>query len=107
MRFEQVQDLLKKAIAGFETKNGRQAQLGGHGASFSWETKDKLKKAFGHGKQLIQPELIGVDGEQTNLVIDLRRGISSPVLRMPKGGPFLSDDEITVISKWIKDGCPD
>jgi len=28
-------------------------------------------------------------------------------LRMPKGGPFIPDDQIQIIEDWITQGCPD
>jgi hypothetical protein len=39
-------------------------------------------------------------------VIDLRTGIDSPLLQMPKGGLFIPDDQIQIIEDWITQGCP-
>jgi hypothetical protein len=106
MGFQRIKDILDQGLATWEQQNG-QADLSGHGATFKWDTKDNLLAAVGHGKHLIQPELIGKDGGQTNLVIDLRTGISSPALRMPKGGPFIPDPQVQEIADWITQGCLD
>lgn len=104
--FPRIKDILDRGMAAWEAANGP-ANLAGHGATFKWTTKAELMAAVGHGKRLIQPELVGSDGTKTNLVIDLRTGISSPALRMPKGGPFIPDSEVQEIVDWINQGCPD
>jgi hypothetical protein len=106
MGFQRVKDILDQGIATWEQQNGP-AVLSGHGTTFKWDTKANLLAAFGHGKQLIQPELIGKDGASANLVVDLRTGINSPTLRMPKGGPFIPDAQVQEIVDWISQGCPD
>ncbi len=106
MGFQRVKDILDQGMKAWEDANG-DADLGGHGATFKWDTKANLLAAVGHGKRLIQPELIGNDGAHTNLIVDLRTGISSPALRMPKGGPFIPDPQIQEIEDWINQGCPD
>ncbi|WP_342737099.1 hypothetical protein [Bradyrhizobium sp. B117] len=106
MGFLRVKEILDQGMATWQQANG-EADLSGHGASFKWDTKANLLAAIGHGKRLIQPELIGHDGASTNLVVDLRTGISSPALRMPKGGPFIPDPQVLEIVDWINQGCPD
>ncbi len=106
MGFKRVKDILDQGIATWQQQNG-DADLSGHGASFKWDTKANLLAAIGHGKRLIQPEVIGKDGASAHLVIDLRTGIDSPALRMPKGGPFIPDDQVQEIVDWINQGCPD
>ena len=106
MGFQRVKDILDQGMTAWTTQNGP-ADLSGHGASFSWANKAALLAAVGHGKRLIQPELVGKDGSQANLVIDLRTGITSPALRMPKGGPFIPDPQIKEIEDWITQGCQD
>ncbi len=106
MGFQRVKDILDQGLAAWETQNG-QADLSDHGATFKWDTKADLLAAVGHGKRLIQPELIGTGGAQTNLVVDVRTGISSPALRMPRGGPFIPDPQVQEIVDWINQGCPD
>jgi hypothetical protein len=106
MGFARVKDILDQGIATWEQANGK-SDLTRHGTSFKWDTKANLLAAIGHGKPLIQSELIGHDGANTNLVVDLRTGINSPTLRMPKGGPFIPDDQVQEIVDWINQGCPD
>jgi hypothetical protein len=111
--FADVKKILNDGISVWQSANGRQAQLGGHGASFSWATKAALLAAVGHGRRLIQPDTVPGDGtgvigngkgDQANLVLDLGTGLP---LRMPKGGPFISDENVQTIVDWINQGCPD
>lgn len=106
MGFQRIKDILDQGMGTWEKANGA-ADLSGHGKSFSWTTKAELLAAVGHNKRLIQPELIGGGGDKTNLVIDLRTGITGPKLRMPMGGPFIADAEVQEIVDWIDQGCPD
>jgi hypothetical protein len=106
MGFARVKQILDDGIANWEKQHG-QADLAGHGASFKWDTKASLLAAVGHGKRLIQPELVAGDRASANLVVDLRTGIGSPALRMPKGGPFIPDSQVQEIVDWIGQGCPD
>jgi hypothetical protein len=108
MGFQQVKAILDQALADWTQQRGGQVpDLTGHGPGFSWQTKQDLLNAVGHGFRLIQPEMINNNkGDQTNLVIDLRTGIGG-VNRMPKGGPFISPTQIQVIVDWINAGCPD
>ena len=107
MGFDQVKGILDQGIAAWVQAKGRPANLQGHGATLKWDTKANLLAASGHGKHLIQPEVIGQNGAAANLVVDLRTGIDSPALRMPKGGPFIPEDQIQIIEDWITRGCPD
>jgi hypothetical protein len=106
--FPDVKRILDSALAGWSQKNHAQPDLSRHpgpGEIFAWDTKANLLASVGHGKKLIQPEVIGNgQGAHANLVIDLRTGLP---LRMPRGGPFLSDADIQVIEDWINAGCPD
>ena len=109
MGFAHVKQILDEAIATWESTPGNEnpADLSGHGATFSWATKENLLGAVGHGRRLIQPEMIGNGkGNQTNLIIDIRTGLPGSG-RMPLGGPFISDDRIKEIEDWINAGCPD
>ena len=110
MGFKRVKDILDQGIKTWENTPGNDnpADLSGHGSTFSWETKAKLLDAVGHGKRLIQGDMIGNGkGNQTNLIIDLRTGLSGPASRMPQGGPFIPEDQVKEIEDWINDGCPD
>jgi mono/diheme cytochrome c family protein len=102
--FDDVKRILDHAMGAWTQQNGP-ADLTGHGATFKWDTKANLLAAVGHGKRLIQREVIGNGrGKEANLVIDLRTGLPQ---RMPKGGPFLDEAAIQRIEDWINAGCPD
>jgi hypothetical protein len=110
MGFDRVRQILDQGIATWQTAPGNDnpADLSGHGSTFSWATKAALLAAVGHGNRLIQPGVIGNGkGNQANLIIDLRTGLSGPASRMPQGGPFIPDPQIQEIEDWINAGCPD
>ena|SRR5258706_333576 len=103
--FVRIKQILDNAIGAWTAVNGA-PDLTGHGGTFSWGTKQELLAAFGHNRQLIQPEVIGnAQGAMANLVIDLRTGFNNR--RMPDGGPYVSDAEIQEIQDWIDAGCLD
>jgi len=104
MGFARVKQILDQAMVTWQNANGA-ADLSGHGPTFSWATKAALLAAVGHGKQLIQPEVIG-KGNQANLIIDLRTGFPATG-QMPLGGPFIADAEVQEIEDWVNAGCPD
>jgi hypothetical protein len=106
-----VKEILDGAIAGWKVQNdGREPRLTQrHGASFGWDTKDKLANATAKGFRLIDPSMVGTgQGAQTNLVIALRDedGVEG-FGQMPNGGPFLPADQIDEIIRWIDGGIPD
>jgi hypothetical protein len=106
-----VKEILDAAIAGWKVQNnGREPRLSlRHGASFGWDTKDKLANAKAQGFRLIAPSMVGNgQGAQTNLVIALRDedGVEG-FGQMPNGGPFLPSDQIDEIIRWIDAGMPD
>jgi hypothetical protein len=106
LRFPAIKKILDDGISAWAAQNGP-PDLSGHGPTFSWKTKPELLAATGHGKRLIQPEVIGNGkGNQANLIIDLRIGFPGSG-RMPLGGPFIADAQIQEIEDWINDGCPD
>jgi len=113
MSFANVKALLNKALADFAESSGAPADMSGHQVSgkppFGWDTADQLRKAWGKGVQLIQPEVVGKNpkmGQKANLVVDLKTGLNGRP-RMPMGGPYLTDAEIQQIIDWIDAGCPD
>jgi hypothetical protein len=106
-----IKEILDRAIAGWKVQNnGREPKLTlRHGASFGWDTKDKLATATAQGFRLIDPSMVGNgQGAQTNLVIALRDedGVEG-FGQMPNGGPFLPTDQIDQIVRWIDAGMPD
>ena len=67
-----------------------------------WNTPEELAANKPYGRQLIEP---GVPGKETFLVVFLRKGIGS-IPKMPRGGPFLKEEEVQEIERWIDDGMP-
>jgi len=109
MGFARVKWILDNGISTWQSTPGNDnpADLSGHGPTFSWATKPALLAAFGHGKQLIQPSVIGNGtANLANLIIDLRTGFPATG-RMPLGGPYIPDSQIQEIEDWINVGCPD
>ena len=105
--FAAVQTILNEAIAGWKDANGQDPNLAIHSGNFGWDTKAQLLAATAFNLPLIDPTKIGNGkGDQTNLVIALRAGVSG-FQRMPDGGPFLQDDKIQTIVQWIDAGAPD
>jgi hypothetical protein len=105
MGFQRVKQILDQAMVTWSAQNGAY-DFSGHGPTFSWATKAELLAAVGHGKRLIQPEVMGNHkGAQANLIIDLRTGFNAN--RMPRGGPYIPDPQIQEIQDWIDANCPD
>jgi hypothetical protein len=109
MGFKRVKQILDDAITTWQNAPGNDnpADLSGHGPSFAWATKANLLAAVGHGRRLIQTDVIGNHkGSQANLIIDIRTGFPGAG-RMPLGGPYIPNDQIQEIEDWIDAGCPD
>jgi hypothetical protein len=106
--FAMVKKILDDAIAAWTTKNGSLPDLSVHDDGFGWNTKDQLANATAFGNLVIDPAAVGNgQAEKTLLVRVLRGGIpESRNLRMPKGGPYLSDPQIQTIATWINEGMP-
>jgi hypothetical protein len=109
--WSRIKEILDGAINGWKVQhNGREPKLTlRHGASFGWDTKDKLANATAQGFRLIDPSMVGNgQGAQTNLVIALRDedGVEG-FGQMPNGGPFLPTDQINEIVRWIDADMPD
>ena len=95
-----VKELLDGAIQRWTARHGEPAP-GIH--DYHWETPQKLASNKPCGRQLIEP---GKPGRETNLVMFLRKGVGT-IPRMPRGGPYLSEDEIAEIESWIDAGMPE
>ncbi len=103
--FARVQQILNAAVAAWEQKHQRDADLTVHDVNFGWVSHDQLLAAVAFNHPLMQPQLIGNgSAERTNLIIALRVGIPG-FPRMPKGGPYVSDSEISEIADWIDGGA--
>ena len=96
-----VKELLDGIMARWERKEGRKGLPGIH--LYSWDTPEKLANDEAMGQKFIEP---GQKGEETPLVISLRKGFGS-IPRMPMGGPFLKPEEINEIASWIDNGMPE
>jgi hypothetical protein len=106
--FTEVKAILDNSIAAWAAQHGRQPDLSIHGDdSFGWSTKQQLANSSGFGNVLIDPSLVGNGkGNETNLAIALREGVPG-FPRMPLGGPYIPDDQIDYIIRWIDAAMPD
>ena len=106
--FTDVKGMLDGLMAQWANAHGRNPDLSVHSdASFGWNTKEQLANSDGFGNVLIDPALVGNGkGNETNLAVALRTGVPG-FPRMPLGGPFLSDEQIDYIVRWIDEGMPD
>jgi hypothetical protein len=85
----------------WERREGRKGMLGIH--DYHWDSPEHLANDESMGKVFIEP---GVPGEETNLVTSLRRGFGT-IPRMPMSGPFVKEDEIQEVVRWIDSGMPE
>ena len=100
VKWSRVKELLEGIMERWKAGHGDPAP-GIH--DYYWDTPQALANNKPFGRQLIEP---GKPGSETNLAIFLRRGAST-LPRMPRGGPFLSVDEIQEIESWIDAGMPE
>jgi len=107
--FSRVKEVLDKSIAAWSKRTGDDPFLGIHSIDFSWHSHEALLKATAFNLKLISEDLIGNGkAHETHLVMSLRSGArvgEHQFPRMPKGGPFCSDDDIADIEAWINGGC--
>ncbi len=96
-----VKEILSAIMARWERREGRRGLPGIH--SYSWETPQQLAGDEAMGKKFIEP---GVPGDETALVISLRRGLGS-IPKMPMNGPFLTEDDVREVARWIDQGMPE
>lgn len=105
-RFQQVISLLDNAVG------GSAAGVGAHGAFWRNKPRAEFVAMSVFGQKLI---VVG-SGSDSNLVKALKGqnpfgadvGTGGAVFRrMPAGRPPMSPADVTIIEKWIDDGCPD
>ena len=101
VRWPRVRELLEGIMARWEQREGRKGLPGIH--DYDWESPKHLANDIAMGKRFVES---GVPGEETNLIISLRRGFGN-IPRMPMSGPFLKEDEIQEIVRWIDAGMPE
>ncbi len=100
VKWSRVKELLDGIMHRWEARHGPPAP-GIH--DYYWNSPQELARNKPYGRQLIEP---GKPGRETYLVIFLRQGLRS-IPRMPRGGPFLSEEEILEIEGWIDAGMPE
>jgi len=105
--FTMIKSILDDMMVKWESQHGK-PDLTVHGDdSFGWQTKEQLANSRGFGKVLIDGSLVGNGkGNLTNLAVALRKGVAG-FPRMPMKGPYLPDDQIDTIIRWINEGMPD
>jgi hypothetical protein len=101
IRWPRVQEILFNIMQRWERREKRKGLPGIHG--YYWATPQELANDSSMGMKFIEP---GVPGKDTALVISLRRGLGS-IPKMPMNGPFLKEDEIMEIERWIDAGMPE
>jgi hypothetical protein len=109
--FAEVKAVLDEAINGWKTRTGREPNLpeAHDSPNFSFTTRQQLLDAEAFGFRLIDPAFVGNGrGIETNLVIALKNpdGVDG-FGQMPRGGPFLSQDRIDIVTQWIDEGVPE
>lgn len=101
VRWPRVQEILAEIMQRWERREKRRGLPGIHG--YYWDTPQELAEDEAMGMKFIEP---GIPASETALVISLRRGLGS-IPKMPMGGPFLREEEIQEIERWIDSGMPE
>ena len=101
VRWPRVQQILADIMQRWERREKRRGLPGIHG--YYWDTPQELAEDEAMGMKFIEP---GVPASETALVVSLRRGLGS-IPKMPMGGPFLKEEEIQEIERWIDAGMPE
>ena len=96
-----VQEILNVIVGRWERKQGRKGLPGIH--DYEWDTPHHLANDRSMGTRFIEP---GTPSDETALIVSLRKGFGS-IPRMPMGGPFLKEEEIDEIARWIDAGMPE
>ena len=99
VNWSRVNELLQGIMQRWRSRHGEPA-LGIH--DYHWDSPQALANNKPYGRQLIEP---GKPGRETNLILFLRGG-QGTIPRMPRGGPYLTDDDINDIEAWIDSGMP-
>lgn len=108
--FARVREILDNSIQNWIKDQQREPHLDVHGPKFHWNTREELLKAvveIGDGYPLIDPQLIGNGRAEETFLIQYLRHDGEMFVRMPSGGPYLPDEQIDEIARWIDAGCPE
>ena len=101
VRWQQVRQILADIMQRWERREKRRGLPGIHG--YYWDTPQELANDEAMGMKFIEE---GVPASETALVVSLRQGLGS-IPKMPMGGPFLAEEDIQAIEKWIDNGMPE
>lgn len=101
VHWPRVQQILSEIMQRWELREKRRGLPGIHG--YYWETPQELADDEAMGLKFIES---GVPASETALIVSLRRGLGS-IPKMPMGGPFLKEEEIQEIERWIDAGMPE
>ena len=101
VRWPRVQQILADIMQRWERREKRRGLPGIHG--YYWDTPQELAEDEAMGLKFIESD---VPASETALIISLRRGFGS-IPKMPMGGPFLKEEEIQEIERWIDAGMPE
>ena len=95
-----VKELLEGLMERWIATHGKPAP-GIH--DYYWDSPQTLANNKPYGRQLIET---GKPAADTHLVIFLRKGVGT-IPRMPRRGPYLREEEIQEIERWIDAGMPE
>ena len=101
VRWPRVQEILYDIMQRWERRERRRGLPGIHG--YYWDSPQELAEDEAMGMKFIEP---GLPASETALIVSLRRGLGS-IPKMPMGGPFLKEEEIQEIERWIDAGMPE
>ncbi len=106
--WKRVKEILDNSLKRWEEENNREPKLKpSHQGDLNWDTKENLLASSPYDLTLVDEDKIGNNrAEETNLIKILRRNIGG-YRRMPSRGPYIPDDQIDEIAKWIDSGVPD
>ena len=106
--WKRIKEILDNSLVRWEKENGREPKMKAvHEGHIGWNSREELAQSSPYDKELIEADKVGNGrAEETNLVKILRRNIGG-FRRMPSRGPYLADDEIEEIVRWINAGMPD
>ena len=105
--FAAVKAILDGLIASWTAQHGHAPNLTVHDDNFGWDTKKQLAEAVAFDNRLIAEDLVGNGkAKETNLYRVLT-GTLPGFPRMPKGGPYIGDNDLATLAAWIDANMPD
>ena len=101
VRWPRVKELLTDVMQRWEKREKRRGLPGIH--DYYWDNPQHLANDSSMGTKFIEE---GLPPAETALIRSLRHGFGN-IPKMPMGGPFLKEDEILEIERWIDNGMPE